>query len=49
MDAMSSGNRSDTEPMFTDILEYIRDGSQYHPIINKTQHQKGYIVYVPHI
>ena len=35
MDAMSSGDESDTEPMSTEILEYIRDGSQSHLIINR--------------
>ena len=35
MDAMSSGNESDDEPMSTDMLEDIRDCSQYHPSINR--------------
>ena len=34
MDEMSSGDGSDDEPMSTDMLEDIRDGSQYHPIIH---------------
>ena len=37
MDVMSSGDESDAEPMFTDMLEYIRDGSQYHPSINSIE------------
>ena len=35
MDAMSSGNESDDEPMYTYMLEEIRDGSQSHTIINR--------------
>ena len=35
MDAMDSGDESDDEPMSTDILEDIRDGSQSHPSINR--------------
>ena len=35
MDAMSSGDESDTEPMSTDTLEDIRDGSQSHTSINR--------------
>ena len=27
MDAMSSGDESDAEPISTEMLEYIRDGS----------------------
>ena len=34
MDAMSSGNESDNEPMSTEMLEDICDGSQSHPSIN---------------
>ena len=34
MDVMSSGNESDAEPMSTDMLEYICDGSQSNPSIN---------------
>ena len=34
MDAISSGNESDAEPISTDMLEDIRDGSQSHPRIN---------------
>ena len=37
MDAMSSGYESDAEPMSTDMLEDIPDGSQYHPIINRRE------------
>ena len=32
---MSSGDESDAEPMSTDMLEYIRDVSQYLTIINR--------------
>ena len=32
---MSSGNDSDDEPMYTDMLEDICDGSQSHPTINR--------------
>ena len=34
MDTMSSGDESDAETMYTEILESIRDGSQSHPSIN---------------
>ena len=34
MDAISSGDESDAEPMSTIMLEDIYDGSQSHPIIN---------------
>ena len=32
---MSSGNGSDSEPMYTDMLEDICDRSQSHMIINR--------------
>ena len=35
MDEMSSGDKSDAEPMPTHMLEDIHDRSQYHPSINK--------------
>ena len=35
MDVMSSVNESDAEPMSTDMLEDIRDGSQSHPSLNR--------------
>ena len=35
MDFMSSVNESDTEPMYTEMLEDIREGSQSFPIINR--------------
>ena len=35
MGMMSSGNESDDEPMYTDMLEGICDGSQSNPIINR--------------
>ena len=35
MDAMDYRNESDDEPMSTDILENIRDGSQSHLNVNK--------------
>ena len=34
---MSSGNESDAEPMSTDMLEYIHDGSQSHPSLNSRE------------
>ena len=35
MDVMSSGDEFDAEPMSMEMLEYIRDGSQYHPRVNR--------------
>ena len=35
MDEMSLDNDSDAETMSTDMLEGIRGGSQYNPIINR--------------
>ena len=32
---MYSGDESDDEPMYTEMLENIRDGSQFHPNVNK--------------
>ena len=37
MDQILSGDESDAEPMSTDMLEEICDGSQYHPSINKRE------------
>ena len=37
MDAMSSGNESDAEPMSMEMLEDIRKGSQCHPGINRIE------------
>ena len=37
MDAMSSGNAYESEPMSKDMLEDISDGSQFHPIINRRE------------
>ena len=37
MDTMSSGYESDDESMSTDMLKSIREGSQYHPIINRIE------------
>ena len=34
---MDSGNESEDEPMSTDTLEDIRDGSKSHPIINRRE------------
>ena len=34
MDTISSGDESDAEPVSTDMLENICEGSQYHPRIN---------------
>ena len=35
MDVMDSGNESDDEPMFTEMLEEICDGSKSHPNVNR--------------
>ena len=35
MDTMDYGNESNDDPISTDILEEIRDGSQYHPNVNR--------------
>ena len=35
IDVMDSGDESDDDPIFTDLLEDIRDGSQSHPIFNR--------------
>ena len=37
MDATSSGDEFDDEPMSTYMLEDIRYGSQYHPIVNRRE------------
>ena len=37
MNAMSSGNDYDAEPMFTEMLEDIQDGSQSHPGLNRIE------------
>ena len=37
MDAVSSGDESDVGPMSSDLLEYIWDGSQSHPSINRRE------------
>ena len=37
MDAMDSGDESDDEPISTDMLENICDGSQSHPDVNKRE------------
>ena len=34
---MSPGDEYDAEPMYTDMLEDICDGIQYHPVINKRE------------
>ena len=34
---MSSGDESDAEPMYTDMLENICDGSQSHPSANRRE------------
>ena len=35
MDAMDSGDESDDEYISTEILDDIREGSEYHPIVNR--------------
>ena len=37
MDAMDSGDKSDDDPMSTEMLEFIRDGSQSHPNVNNKE------------
>ena len=37
MDTMDSGEDSDDEPMSTDMLEDICDGSKYHSIMNRRE------------
>ena len=37
MDVMDSGDESEDEPMYTEMLEHICDSLQYHPIINIRQ------------
>ena len=37
MDAMNSGDESDHDLISTKMLEYIRDGSQTHPNVNKRE------------
>ena len=37
MDAMDSGDESDHDPISTEMLEYIRDGSQSHPSANRIE------------
>ena len=37
IDAISSGNEYDAEPMSTDMLKYICDGSQYYLVINRRE------------
>ena len=34
---MDSGDESKDKPMSTEMLEYIRDGSQSHPIVNRRE------------
>ena len=35
MDMMDSGDESDDDPIFMEILEDIHDGSQSHPRVNR--------------
>ena len=37
MDVMDSGDESDDEPISTEILEDIRDGSKSHPRVNRIE------------
>ena len=37
MDLIDSGDESDDEPMSKDMLEDIRDGSKYHPSVNRRE------------
>ena len=40
MDEMSSGNKSDSEPMSTKMLEDIQDGSKSHPSVDRRDTHK---------
>ena len=44
MDAMGSGDESEDEPMSTEILEDIRDGSKFHPRINRRDKRYKYAI-----
>ena len=37
MDAIDSGDESKYGPISTEMLEDIRDGSQYHPNVNRRE------------
>ena len=37
MDSMDSGDESEHDFIFTDMLENIRDGSQSHPNVNRRE------------
>ena len=37
MDFMDSGDESDHDPIYTSMLEYIRDKSQYNPNVNRRE------------
>ena len=37
MDAMDSGDKSDQDLIYTEMLEDIRDRSQSHPIVNQRE------------
>ena len=37
MDTMDSGDESDHDPISTEMLEDIFDGSQYHPNVNRIE------------
>ena len=37
MDVMDSGDESDDEPISTEMLEDIHDGSQYHTNVNRRE------------
>ena len=39
MDAMDSGDRSDHDLVYIEILKDIRDGSKFHPNVNKREAQ----------
>ena len=41
---MGSGDDSDDEPMFTEMLEDISDGSQYHPNVNRREARYKYVI-----
>ena len=37
IDTMDYGDESDDDPMSTDMLEDVHDGSQYHPNVNRIE------------
>ena len=44
MDTMDSGDESDHDLIYTDMLENIRDGSQSHPNVNGREDRLKYLI-----